>query len=127
MNTKEILAKIAEVLPKASPEERLEAVAALSVEAGFHDFTDKLAAGAGCPKARARMMKRKGQGQEKTASVVKEIDGRKVRFDKLTAEDIVAHLSKQWGRPEDLEKQAAARPATVKFAALLKEELGRPT
>lgn len=126
VNTQEILAKVAEALPDASPEDRAEAVAALSMEAGFNDFVDKLAAGAGCPKAMAKM-KKKAEGQEKTASVVKEIDGRKVRFNGLTPEDVVAHLAEQWGRPEDLEKQAASRPATAKFAALLKEALVRPT
>lgn len=126
MLTKEILSKIAEALPEATPEEKLAALAELSMEAGFNDFIGKLAAGAGCAKA-MKAMKKKGEEQEKTASVVKEIDGRKVRFDKLTAEDIVSHLAEQWGRPEDLEKQAAARPATAKFSAFLKEALARPT
>lgn len=121
-----IFAKVAEALPDATPEERLDAVAELSLEAGFNDFIEKLAAGAGCPKAMAKM-KKKAEEQEKTASVVKEIDGRKVRFDKLTAEDIVTHLAEQFGRPEDLEKQAAERPATAKFALLLSEEFNRPT
>jgi hypothetical protein len=145
MLAKDILAKVAEALPDATPEEKRAALAELSMEAGFNDFIDKFAAGAGCPGSKIRS-KGKGRGlgrgggkgpigtpigeklsQEKTASVVKEIDGRKVRFDKLTAEDIVAHLAEQWGRPEDLEKQAAARPVTAKFAAFLAEELARPT
>lgn len=126
MLAKDILAKVAEALPDATPKEKRAALAELSMEAGFNDFINKLAAGAGCPKAKG-MMKKKAEGQEKTASVIKEIDGRKVRFDKLTAEDIVAHLAEQWGRPEDLEKQAAARPVTAKFAAFLAEELARPT
>ena len=127
MLAKDILAKVAEALPDATPEEKMAALAELSMEAGFNDFINKLAAGAGCPKAKGMMKKKAEKPQEKTASVVKEIDGRKVRFDKLTAEDIVAHLAEQWGRPEDLEKQAAAHPATAKFAALLSEELSRPT
>lgn len=69
-------------------------------------------------------------GTTKTASTVKTVAGSEVRFDKMTVEDLIGHLSAQYGRPEQkeaAEKTAGTKTAREKFAGLLKAELARPT
>ncbi len=114
---KDLIEKVAAELPDASPEERLEAIAAIAMDLGFHE---ELAKAAGFKVE-----------TEKTAAVHKKIADRDVRFDKMTIQDLTGYLTEQYGRPAEVdedEKTASAKsPAREKFASLLKAALARPT
>lgn len=112
MNVNEILKAASESGAKTA-EERFAAIAEAATSAGFDDAIAEAAVKA-------------GYGAEKTASSVKEVDGRKVLFSKLSVEDLINHLASEYGRPEQIEKAAAEKPATAKFASLLSEALARP-
>lgn len=110
---KNLLEKIAAAMPQATQEEKLEAVAAIAANMGFEDVVRK--------EAEAR-----GLGVTKTASE----EGspvRKVKFNKLSIDDLVHHLSDEFGRPEWHEKEAAHYPTLSKFAKLLEVERTRPS
>lgn len=112
----DVLEKIAEILPDASPEEKVAALAMVAIEAGFYDYLAQAA-----------------QGGEKTAS-----EGDGLVRSGLHIQQILAHLTSQYGRveppaekeaeePKGQEKKASDLPHLAKFAKMLEGEIARPT
>lgn len=117
---KELIEKIAVEMKDATPEERLEAVAAISMESGFN--TALLAEARKCGFS---------DGSEKTASEKKPEEKKagepKVLHSRFTVQDIIGHLAAQFGRVEGVEKDASQETPRIKLAKLVEAELARPT
>jgi hypothetical protein len=79
--------------------QKVGALAALAMEAGFSDVILKEAA-------------KRGFQTEKTAAVSKKIAGREVTFGKMSFEDLAAHLTSQFSVPakHDVDGDGEARP-----------------
>lgn len=115
----DLLDKVAEAMPDATDDEKIAMAMELAIENGF---TNEILDVAGyAPLAE----------HEKTASeerpAEKKANKPEIRYTKLTVQDIIGHLSDQWGRPEPIEKDAAERPGYAKLAKLVEVELSRPS
>lgn len=94
---------------EGSSDEKVAALASVSSDLGFKDHLKTALTSA---------------TTEKTASTVKEVAGSSVRYSKMTVEDVIGHLSDQFGRPEPKEAAAPKTPRE-KLASYVKAELAK--
>jgi hypothetical protein len=96
MDAKELVKQASELnMPE---DQKISALAAISMEAGFSDVILKEAV-------------KRGYQAEKTAAVSKKIAGREVTFPKMSIEDLGAHLFSQFSVPAQHDTgEATVRP-----------------